>query len=378
MALAIVLVLIVVFSVVFQIVTPWWSTPVASNWSNIDDTLMITGIITGIVFITINLFIALAIIRYRHKEGHKADYQPENKKLEWTLIGATTVGIVAMLAPGLFVYSDFVHVPDDADHVEVVAQQWQWSFRFPGDDGQLGTSDTRHISPTNPFGINPEDPAGQDDRLVFDNTMHLPLDRPVKLLLRSKDVLHDFYVPHFRVKMDTVPGQISYVWFTPTRTGKFEILCAEYCGTGHYNMRGHVIVDTQQNYAQWLQQLPTFASLQSQADNVESLDPISQGKQLAQVHGCFGCHSVDGAPAVGPTWKDLYGKQETLTDGSNVLVDENYLAKSITDPNDTIIAGYSPIMPAYNLDQQQLDVLIAYIKSLSTSSDTSSDSGDSP
>jgi cytochrome c oxidase subunit 2 len=131
-------------------------------------------------------------------------------------------------------------------------------------------------------------------------------------------------------------------------------------------MRGHVIVDSQSNVENWLQKLPTFASLQTQAGSGEVFDPVSQGKQLAQVHGCFGCHSIDGSPAVGPTWKDLYGKQEQLTDGRSILVDDDYLSQSITDPNDTIIAGYSPIMPAYNLTQQQLDVLIAYIKSLSS------------
>jgi cytochrome c oxidase subunit II len=368
MALAIALILIVIIAVVFQIVTPWWSTPVASNWSNIDDILIITGLITGAVFIAVNLFIALAIFRFRHKEGRRAHYQPENKKLEWSLIGATTVGIIAMLAPGLFVYSDFVNVPDDAKSFEVVAQQWQWSFRFPGDDGQLGTVDTRYISTSNPFGINPDDEAGQDDRLVMSNEVHLPLHKPVKVLLRSKDVLHDFYVPHFRVKMDMIPGQVSYLWFSPTRPGKFEVLCAEYCGLGHYNMRGYVIVEEEADYAKWLQQLPTFASLNSTgtlASHPSDQDPVAAGKALAQVHGCMGCHSTDGSSAVGPSWKDLYGKQETLADDTQVLADSDYLKRAITHPNDELVKGYSPIMPAYNLDDQQLEILVAYIASLS-------------
>ncbi len=373
MALAIALILIVIIAVVFQIVTPWWSTPVASNWSNIDDTFIITGLITGAVFIAVNLFIALAIFRYRHKEGHRAHYQPENKKLEWTLIGATTVGIIAMLAPGLFVYSDFVHVPDDAKSVEVVAQQWQWSFRFPGDDGQLGTADTRYISTDNPFGINPNDVSGQDDRLVMSNEIHLPLHKPVKVLLRSKDVLHDFYVPHFRVKMDTIPGQVTYLWFTPTRPGKFEVLCAEYCGLGHYNMRGYVIVEEEADYAKWLQQLPTFASLNTPSitdsgTTATDQDPVEAGKALAQVHGCMGCHSTDGSASAGPSWKDLYGNPETLADGTEVLADSDYLKRAITHPNDELVKGYSPIMPAYNLDDQQLSILVAYIASLSSTS----------
>ena len=114
-----------------------------------------------------------------------------------------------------------------------MGQQWQWSFRFPGEDGVLGTSDFRNIGPENPFGLNPDDPNGQDDVLIEGGELHLPLDRPVKVLLRSIDVLHDFYVPEFRAKMDMVPGVVTYFWFTPTRTGTFEVLCFELCGTGH-------------------------------------------------------------------------------------------------------------------------------------------------
>jgi len=373
MALAIALILLVIASVLFQIYSPWWFTPVASNWGNIDDTFIITGLVTGIFFIGINLFIAYAIIRFRHKPGHKADYQPENKKLEWTLIGLTSVGIIAMLAPGLLVYSEFVSVPEDAETFEVVGQQWQWSFRFPGDDGQLGSSDARLISPDNPLGVNPDDPRGQDDRLVLSNELHLAIDQPVKALMRSKDVLHNFYVPQFRVKMDMVPGQVSYIWFTPIRTGRFEILCAELCGLGHYNMRGHVSVESAKQYQAWLTALPTFAQLQQrnqqQTQTLSDATPetlISAGAQLAQAQGCLGCHSIDGNKGVGPSWLNLYGSQETLIDGQQIRVDADYLIESILNPAEQLVRGYSPSMPPYRFNSAQLQALVAYMQSLST------------
>lgn len=260
MALAVVLILIAVAAVVFHFVNPWWFTPLASNWGRIDDTIVITLVITGVVFVAINLFLAWALIRFRHREGRRASFDHGSKKLEWGLSGLTTVGIVAMLAPGLYVYSDMIHAPPDAQVVEVFAQQWQWRFRLPGPDGRLGRSDTRFISPDNPFGLDPDDPASQDDLLVPVGELHLPLGQPVRLVLRSQDVIHDFFVPEFRVKMDFVPGMISSYWLTPSRVGRFEVLCAEYCGIAHYNMRGTVVVEEPAAFAAWRDAQVRFAA----------------------------------------------------------------------------------------------------------------------
>ena len=166
MALAIVLILLVVGSVLFHFLSPWYFTPIASNWRAMDDTISLTLWVTGFVFVAVNLFMAYAVIRYRHRKGARAKYEPENKKLEWWLTGVTAAGVVAMLAPGLFVWAKFVNVPEDAAVVEAMGQQWHWSYRFPGKDGALGTVDARHISDKNPFGLNPDDPNGQDDVLV--------------------------------------------------------------------------------------------------------------------------------------------------------------------------------------------------------------------
>ena len=132
MAIAVVVILLVIGSLIFHFASPWWFTPIASNWGMIDDTVNITFWVTGIVFVLVNLFLAFCVIKYRHKKGQKAHYEPENKKLETWLTAITAVGVAAMLAPGLFVWAQFVNVPDDAHNVEVIGQQWHWSARYPG------------------------------------------------------------------------------------------------------------------------------------------------------------------------------------------------------------------------------------------------------
>lgn len=259
MAVAIILVVIAVGSVVFHLFSPWWWTPIASNWQYIDDTISLTFWITGAVFTAIVLFMAYCILRFRHRPGQQATYEPENKKLEWWLTVGTAVGVTAMLVPGLFVWHQFVTVPANATEIEVVGQQWRWSYRLPGQDGRLGTSDVRFIGPDNPLGLNPQDPAGQDDIVIEAGDLQLPVGRPVRVILRAVDVLHDFYVPEFRAKMDMIPGAVTYFWFTPTRTGTFEVLCAELCGVGHALMRGRVVVVEPAEYQAWLAEQQTFA-----------------------------------------------------------------------------------------------------------------------
>ncbi len=265
MVVALVLVLLVVASVLFHLYSPWWFSPLASNWGYMDTTINITFWITGTVYVAILLFVAYCVFRFRHREGIKAAYEPENNKLElWLTIG-TAVCVAAMLAPGLIVWYDFVTVPKDAANVEVVGQQWSWNYRLPGKDGVLGKSDTRNVSSDNPLGIDSNDPHGQDDIVIEADALHLPVGKPVKMLLRSIDVLHDFYVPQFRAKMDIVPGMVTYFWFVPTRTGTYEVLCAELCGVGHHTMRGTVIVDDESAYQAWLKEQQTFQQLSAQA-----------------------------------------------------------------------------------------------------------------
>jgi cytochrome c oxidase subunit II len=287
MVVAVVLVLLVVASVAFHFLSPWYFTPIASNWGAIDDTISITFWVTGVVFVVINLFMAYAVFRYRYRAARRADYEPENKKLEWWLFGVTAVGVAAMLAPGLTVWAKFVDVPKDAAEVEAVGQQWHWMYRFPGKDGKLGTVDAKFVSADNPFGMNPADANGQDDILVANPEVHLPLGKPVKMLLRSKDVLHDFAVAQIRVKMDMVPGLVTHAWFTPTRTGSFDLLCEELCGIGHFAMRGRIVIDEEAAFRAWLDTQPTYAQWQARAKG----DPAAGQALFA---ACAACHGAQG------------------------------------------------------------------------------------
>ena len=269
MFFAIIIVIIIVASVAFHFWSPWWWTPVASNWGGMDDTIILTFWVTGAVFIAVCLFMAYCTWRYRYQKDRKAEYKPEDKKLEFHLTWLTTLGVIAMLARGLVVWHKYVNVPKEALNVEVVAYQWGWKYRLPGEDGNLGKTDIKLVSSENPFGLNLDDPNGKDDLLVDDGDLHLQINKPVKFLLRSLDVLHNFYVPQFRGKMDMVPGLVTFYWLTPIRTGDFEVLCAEFCGTGHYAMRGRVFVDEEKKYHQWLAQQITFKQMlaQNRIDN---------------------------------------------------------------------------------------------------------------
>jgi cytochrome c oxidase subunit 2 len=289
MFVAIVLVVLVIGSILFHFLSPWWLTPIASHWTTIDLTIDLTFWVTGFVFVAVNLFLAYSVYRFRHNAPNKepVQYKPENKKLEIWLTVFTSIGVIAMLGPGLYVWNQFVHVPEDAWEFEAIGEQWQWTFRLPGEDGKLGTSNARLVTIDNPLGVNPDDPTGQDDIVVLRGEVHIPIDKPVKVLLRSKDVLHDFAVPQFRVKMDLVPGLVTYLWFTPTRTGAFEILCEELCGVGHFTMRGRVIVDTEADYQQWLASQMTFKDTQEVAQG-----DISMGETLYAV--CATCHGAKG------------------------------------------------------------------------------------
>jgi cytochrome c oxidase subunit 2 len=261
MIVALILLALTIATVLFHFLSPWWWTPIASNWGAIDDTMNVMFAITGLACVAIMLFMAYCVFRFHHSEGRRAVFEPQGNTLELALTTLTSIGTVAMLAPGLIVWREFITVPPDASEVEVVGQQWQWSYRFPGKDNKLGLSDTRFVSADNPLGVDIHDPNGRDDVLVIADDLHLPLGKNIKVVLRSLDVLHDFYVPEFRAKMDLVPGMVTYFWLRPTRSGEFDILCAELCGVGHPQMRGKVIVEPETNFRDWLSSQKTFAQM---------------------------------------------------------------------------------------------------------------------
>lgn len=353
MPLAVVLILLVVGSLLFHLLSPWTFTELASNWGMVDFTVDITLYVTGFVFVAVNLFMAYCVIKFRHKKGARATYEPENKKLESWLTALTAVGVAAMLTPGLFVWAKFVDVPDEAHVVEAVGQQWHWTFRMPGEDGKLGEVDAERISDANPFGIDPDDPNSHDDILVFNPEIHIPIDRPVKFLLRSKDVLHDFAVAQFRVKMDLVPGMNTFLWLTPTRTGRFEILCEELCGVAHHTMRGAVVVDEGADFDTWLAGQKTF----EEVTNTPAGDVTVGAAQYAVCASCHGQHG-EGLPAMNAPklagQGDWYLKRQLMKYKNGLRG---------THPEDTYgqqMAG----MAATLANEQSVDNVVAYIGTL--------------
>lgn len=254
--LVVALVAMVAGAVGLALLRPWWFTPLASNWGSIDQIILLSLLLTGLAYAGVNLFLAYSIHRY-HKEPAK--YLPEEPRLERKLIWLTTLGIVVLLAPGLYFYNHLVHPPKETFTVEVLAQQWLWSYRYPGPDGKLGRTSIQKASPANPFGLDLEDPPARDDILVIGGPLRLPLGKPVLLLLRANDVIHSFYVPEFRIKMDVVPGMVTRIWFTPTALGQFQVVCAEYCGIGHARMLGQVLVMKPEEFQAWIKAQPSVA-----------------------------------------------------------------------------------------------------------------------
>ena len=195
-----------------------------------------------------------------------------------------------MLAPGLAVWAKFVTPPPDASIVEVVGQQWAWSYRFPGRDGELGASDMKLVTLDNPLGVDPMDPKSGDDVIVISPELHLPVGKDVKFLLRAKDVNHQFAVPQFRVKMDMVPGMVTHFWLRPTRTGSFDALCEQLCGVARFAMRGRVVVDEEPVFQEWLAAQPTFSQTAAQGQGrcrgrqgaVRDLHRVSRRKRAGQ------------------------------------------------------------------------------------------------
>lgn len=353
MAFVVSIIFLIIISVVFHFWSPWWLTDIASNWGSIDDTILITFWVTGFVFVAVNGFMAYAVYKYRYDKNRRANYEPENKKLEVWLTGFTAIGVAAMLTPGLFVWASFVTVPEDATEVEVVGQQWQWSYRYPGADGILGTAGTEHVTPANPLGVNPEDPYGQDDIVVESKEMHLPINKPVHILMRSKDVLHDYTVAQFRVKMDMVPGTVTYMWLEPTRVGRYDILCEEHCGLGHFVMRGTVVVDEQADYDAWIADQVTFAQTQNAAAG------NAQAGQ-ANYAVCAACHGANGEGNVALNAPKIAG-QEGWYIRQQIAYYKNGARGS--HPDDIYGAQMAPMAATLANDQITSNV-IAYIDTL--------------
>jgi len=291
----------------------------------------VDGLFAFILYGSIFLFFAIAavmlyfIIKYRRSVTNlKAQGQmTHNAVLEiaWTVIPLILCAVVFVW--GYKGFLDVSTAPDDAMEVRVTGWKWAWQFDYP--DGKKSLSE-----------------------------LVVPIGQPVKLIMSSKDVLHSFYLPNFRVKRDVVPNRYTTLWFRGDRLGEFQVFCTEYCGDGHSQMLAVVRVVTPEEYQEWL----------TAGDKDIPLDEL--GQRAIKKALCNTCHSIDGSAMVGPTWKGLYGSSRQFEDGSSVTADENYLRESIENPKAKIVKGYPNVMASYKdmLSSREIDGIIEYIKTL--------------
>lgn len=248
---------LIVASLWLFIAQPYWFPPLASvQGADIDRIFTAVLVVSGIVFLLVQGLLGFFIARYGQSGSERASYWHDNPKAEAILLISTAVILTVLVFMGQRVWAAiyFSEAPADSLVVQATGEQFQWNFHYPGPDGAFGRLDNALITSTNFIGLDPNDPVAKDD-LVTTNQMHIIANRPVKVRLRSKDVIHSFFLPNLRVKQDAVPGMLIEYWFTPNQTGNFEIACAELCGLGHYRMKAFLTVDASQaDFDKWMQE----------------------------------------------------------------------------------------------------------------------------
>ena len=282
-------------------------------------TLAITVFFTSLICFLI-LFFAI-----RYRRGSRADRSnpvTHNTALEIFWIGVPLGLVMILFFASTYVYYHLYQYPDKAMEVYVVGRQWMWEMQYP--EGR------REI-----------------------NMLHVPVGRPVRLTMTSVDVIHDVFIPAFRIKQDVVPGKYSTLWFEATKPGTYHLFCAEYCGTEHSYMRGKVVVMEPAEYQAWLQGGTVTESMSS------------EGAKLFTRYGCTGCHGKN-ATVRAPMLDGVYGHAVPLSTGQIVTADEAYIRDSIYRPRSQIVAGYEPVMPTFegHIDEGDMLKLISYIKSI--------------
>lgn len=264
------------------------------------------------------------IIKFRKQPGNE-EPQPMNPQtwieIVWTVIPLGIVLVIFFWSA--YLYLQYVRIPEDTLNIYGTGKQWMWKFQHPTGQREI-------------------------------NVLHVPVNTPVKVTLGSEDVIHSFYVPDFRVKADVVPGTYRETWFEATKTGRFRLFCAEYCGMQHAGMIGEVVVMSKQDYQEWISGEVVQGSL------------AEQGKALFEKFRCHTCHASEGQ-GIGPNLAGIYGRKEQLTNGRMIEVNDAYLYESIVNPQDKVTLGYQPIMPSFKdqISEEEIVKIIEYIKSLS-------------
>lgn len=305
------------------------------------------------VFFTVLIVGGMIYLAYKYRRGRPGNTKliTDNHTLEilWTII--PTIMLLGIFAWGYKVYLLQTQAPASAYEIRVVGKQWSWTFQYP--NGKIT------------------------------NELYAPLNKPVKLIMSSEDVLHSFFIPNFRVKQDVVPGMYTSVWFEANVPGKHQVFCAEYCGGSHSLMITDLLILDDQQWMDFIEKDKEFTNL-ARADGkpdlrmVKNTEPSGaasggsmgglslEGKKLFESRGCVACHSVDGSKKIGPTLKGVFGHEVKFVDGKTAKVDENYIRESIEDPAAHIVEGFAPTMPTFKgqFKETEMNALISYIKEL--------------
>lgn len=302
---------------------PLWPTQASTISRSVDELFLFLISVTGGVTLLVFAVIIFFLVKYRHSKHPVAEQIEGSTPVEimWSVI---PLGIfMIFFAWGASIYMSDARPPKDALEVYVVAKQWMWKFEY-----QSGQSEI--------------------------DTLHVPVNRPVRLTMISQDVIHSFFAPEMRIKADVLPGRYTTAWFQAVKPGHYHLFCAQYCGTLHSGMVGEIIALEPAAYQEWLQGGGAQGSI------------AATGQKLFQEMGCASCHRFD-TQGRGPNLQGVYGKPVLLDDGRTVVADDDYVRESILQPGAKVVAGFKPIMPTFQgiLSEEQVLALMAYVKSLS-------------
>ena len=302
---------------------PLWRPGASLHAGDVD--LLFVGLLLTSLLVVLLLFGLLLGFAIRYRAGNDVERGDRVRKswrweIGWSL--ATLVVFLGLFVWGTSLFLDLDQPPQNAIPIFVVAKQWMWKAQHEGGQREI-------------------------------NELHLPVGRAARLTMASQDVIHSFFLPAFRIKHDVVPGRYQELWFEPARTGVFQLLCSEFCGTDHSRMTGRIVVLEGAAFEQWLARQDVTGTL------------AADGAKLFRELGCSGCHGT-GSAVRAPPLEGVYGKPVPLQDGTFAVADEAYLRDSILLPRSQVVAGYEPVMPSFagRVGEDELIRLVAYIKSL--------------
>lgn len=304
----------------------FWMPPQASTLaSEVDWVFYFIFWICVFFFVLIVSLMVFFVLRFRKREGHSE--QPSahhNTVLELVWTGIPIILVLLIFYFGFKTYLNMTIAPANALNIYVTGQKWNWLFQYPNG--------------------------------YIDENLHIPIDTPVQLIIRSEDVTHSLFIPAFRLKMDAVPGRYTRAWVNAKQEGIFPVYCAEYCGTQHSDMLADAVVHAPGQYEVWLENASNL---------LNTMTPVEAGGYLIKKR-CSQCHTVDGTANVGPSFKGLWGESQALKDGSSATADENYIRESILEPSVKIVAGYENVMPSFKgkLKEEEITAIIEYLKTL--------------